>query len=55
MSKLNMGFKLSRYWNRLAFAVIGLGERMIWDYTKCNADILPDLVNETTKEMLTTT
>ena len=33
-------FRLSRYWNRVAYFFIRLGERMIWDYTGKNADML---------------
>ena len=31
---------ISRYWNRLAYLVIKLGRKMIWDYTKRNSQIL---------------
>ena len=33
-------YKLSRYWNRLAYFVIRLGRKMIWDQTGKNTDIL---------------
>ena len=33
-------YKLSRYWNRLAYFIIHIGRRMIWDLTGKNADIL---------------
>ena len=33
-------YKLSRYWNRVAYRFIRLGRRMIWDYTGKNKDIL---------------
>ena len=33
-------YKLSRYWNRLAYSVLRLGQWMIWDYSKKNSDIL---------------
>jgi hypothetical protein len=35
-----MMFKISRYWNRVAFAVMHLGKAMIWDYTGSNKDII---------------
>lgn len=37
-----MMFKLSRYWNRLAYFFIHLGRKMIWDYTGLNDDLLKD-------------
>lgn len=30
-------YKLSRYWNRLAYLVIHIGRRMIWDQTGRNS------------------
>ena len=33
-------YKLSRYWNRIAFLLIRTGRRMIWDRTGKNKDIL---------------
>lgn len=33
-------YKLSRYWNRIAFFLIHLGRKMIWDYTGRNGYIL---------------
>jgi len=35
-------YKLSRYWNRLAYLIIRIGQKMIWDQTKRNKDILTD-------------
>ena len=49
-------FKVSRYWNKVAFFVIELGQKMIWDYTGKNADILGDNhCSEYTKEIMTFT
>ena len=36
-------FKASRVWNRLAYAVMKLGRRMIWDQTGRNRDLLDDM------------
>ena len=35
-----MMFRLSRYWNRLAFAAMRLCLACIWDQTKRNNDLL---------------
>jgi|GEM_PF-2785465 len=35
-------YKLSRYWNRLAYLIIRIGQRMVWNQTKRNKDILTD-------------
>ena len=35
-------FKLSRYWNRVAYFVMKLGRRMIWDQTGKNKFLLED-------------
>ena len=35
-------YKLSRYWNRLAYAIMKLGRKMIWDYTGKNGFLLDD-------------
>ena len=35
-------YKLSRYWNRMAYIIIKLGRKMIWDQTGKNADLLKD-------------
>jgi len=35
-------YKLSKYWNRIAYLVIFLGRKMIWDQTGRNTDILKD-------------
>ena len=35
-------YKLSRYWNRLAYLIIRIGQRMTWDQTRKNKDILTD-------------
>lgn len=33
-------YKLSRYWNRIAYFILRLGQRMIWDYTGKNKALL---------------
>ena len=33
-------WKLSKYWNRIAYFIIDIGKAMIWDQTKANKDIL---------------
>jgi len=33
-------FRLSRWWNRVAYSVVHLGKWMVWDYTHKNGDIL---------------
>ncbi len=33
-------YRLSRYWNRIAYLVINLGRKMIWDQTGKNKNIL---------------
>jgi len=38
---MNM-WRLSRYWNRVAYFFINLGRRMIWDYSGENADLLKE-------------
>ena len=35
-------YKLSRYWNRLAYSIIHLGRRMVWDQTGKNQEILKE-------------
>ena len=35
-------YKISRYWNRLAYFFIHLGRRMIWDYTGQNGFLLKE-------------
>ena len=39
---MSVRYRLSRRWNRLAYAVIHLGRWMIWDQTGRNEDILAD-------------
>jgi len=46
-------FKLSRYWNKFAFFVMGLGRKMIWDQTGKNKDIIKCYSCESAKEILT--
>lgn len=46
-------YKLSRYWNRLAFWVIRLGIKMIWDQTGMNADLIKDIGDGSAEEILT--
>ena len=51
--KLTM-FNASRCWNRLAYWVINMGRKMVWDYTGRNEDILgEDLCTEGTKAVMT--
>ena len=51
--KLTM-FNASRCWNRLAYWVINMGRKMVWDYTGRNEDILgEDLCSKATKEIMT--
>lgn len=33
-------YKISRYWNRIAFKIMRVGYKMIWDQTGMNADLL---------------
>lgn len=35
-------YKLSRYWNRIAYFILRLGKRMVWDYTGKNKDLMED-------------
>jgi len=35
-------YRLSKYWNRIAYFLIHTGQRMIWDYTKRNKDLKSD-------------
>lgn len=49
-------FKFSRYWNKFAYFIIGIGQKMIWDYTGRNKDILGEYTcSEATKEIMTFT
>jgi hypothetical protein len=49
-----MTWKLSRYWNKLAYLVADIAYAMVWDYTKKNSDILGnDSYSETTRQILT--
>ena len=41
-----MKYKISRYWNRLAFAIIKLGIFAIWDQTKSNKYLIDAVVDE---------
>jgi hypothetical protein len=47
-------YQISRYWNRLAYLVIKLGQKMIWDYTKQNKDLLSEdgFISKTTESIL---
>ncbi len=47
-----MIWKISRYWNRLAYFVMGLGLRMVWDQTGLNQDILKDEIDPTARAIL---
>ena len=55
MNKHNFMWKVSRYWNRLAYLLIHTGHRMIWDYTGYNSDLLePEwFISKTTEIILT--
>ena len=33
-------YRLSRVWNRLAYLIMKLGRKLVWDYTGKNRDIL---------------
>lgn len=33
-------YRLSRYWNRVAYLILRIGQKMIWDYTGKNKDLL---------------
>ena len=46
-------WKLSRYWNRLAFFVMRLGKAMIWDHGKRYQLYLGQLLDKGIKEGLT--
>lgn len=48
-------WKVSRYWNRLAYLLIHTGHRMIWDYTGDNSDLLEakEFTSKTTEAILT--
>lgn len=35
-------YKISRYWNRIAYFMIHIGRKMIWDQTGKNAELLGD-------------
>lgn len=49
-----MIWKISRYWNRLAYKIADLAYAMIWDSAGKSADILGDnFYSETTREILT--
>ena len=47
-------YKLSRYWNRLAYFIVHLGRRMIWDQTGLNDYLLTndDFASETAEAIL---
>ncbi len=53
--KLNI-YIISKYWNKFAYFIAGIGIKMVWDYTHTNADILSDdPYAKTTREILTFT
>lgn len=35
-------YRLSRYWNRIAYLLIRTGQNMVWDYTHKNKDLKSD-------------
>ncbi len=47
-------YRLSRYWNRLAYCIINLGRKMIWDYTGKNDYLLSkqDFGNKSTEDIM---
>lgn len=46
-------YRLSRYWNRLAYLFIRIGRKMIWDQTGKNAYLLKNyLTSEVTEGIL---
>ena len=47
-------WKLSRYWNSLAYKIADLAHAMVWDYTGKSGDILgDDFYSETTRAIMT--
>ena len=47
-------YRISRYWNRLAYAILHLGRWMIWDQTGKNAFLLgrEDVMSSTSEAIL---
>lgn len=47
-------YKLSRYWNRIAYFFIRLGQKMIWDQTGKNGYLLrdEDFASETSEAIM---
>ena len=47
-------WKLSRYWNRIAYFVIWIGRIMIWDQSGSNKDLLTadDFARDLTKQIM---
>lgn len=45
-------WKISRYWNRMAFGIMRLGKWMIWDQTGKNADLMGYVIDQTAMEIL---
>ena len=41
-----MGYKISRYWNRLILYIMRICLSVIWDYTKHNKWIIEDIRDE---------
>ena len=33
-------YYISKIWNRIAYLIMWIGSKMIWDYTKHNKDLL---------------
>ena len=48
-------YRLSRYWNRLAYLIIHIGRGLIWDQTGKNIDILKrdEFARKYTEDILT--
>lgn len=47
-------YRISRYWNRLAYTIMHIGQKMVWDYTGMNHDLLgfEDILHEVTEAIL---
>ena len=45
-------YKLSRYWNRIAYFFIRVGKMMIWDYTGMNKFLLENFADKYSEEIM---
>ncbi len=49
-------FKLSRYWNKMAYKIMDFGAFLVWDYTGKNKGILGnETYSEYTREIMSDT